>query len=99
MDTHEVPWLVLPGMEDVGLKILRVSEETGYISLIVRHNGVAAPHTHIGDLSFVLYPHVPTEITQENKDFKASISSISLLPLTEKTAIKAIPNPPLKYPP
>ena len=30
------------------------------------------PHTHIGDLSFVLYPHVPTEITQENKEFKGT---------------------------
>ena len=54
VDTHEVPWLVLPGMEDVGLKILRVSEETGYISLIVRHNGVAAPHTHIGASDFLV---------------------------------------------
>ena len=34
--------------------------------------------------------------TNENKAFKASISSIFLLPLTEKTASKAMPNPPLK---
>ena len=54
VDTREVPWLVLPGMEDVGLKILRVSEETGYISLIVRHNGVADPHTHIGASDFLV---------------------------------------------
>ena len=54
VDTKQVPWLVLPGMEDVGLKILRVSEETGYISLIVRHNGVAHPHTHIGASDFLV---------------------------------------------
>ena len=54
VDTREVPWIVLPGMEDVGLKILRVSEETGYISLIVRHNGVADPHTHIGASDFLV---------------------------------------------
>jgi len=54
VDTREVPWLVLPGMEDVGLKILRVSEETGYVNLIVRHNGVADPHTHIGASDFLV---------------------------------------------
>tara|TARA_Y100001970_G_scaffold6943_2_gene7971 strand:+ start:27970 stop:29037 length:1068 start_codon:yes stop_codon:yes gene_type:complete len=54
VDTRAVPWLVLPGMEDVGLKILRVSEETGYVSLIVRHNGVADPHTHIGASDFLV---------------------------------------------
>ena len=54
VDTREVPWLVLPGMEDVGLKILRVSAETGHISLIVRHNGVADPHTHIGASDFLV---------------------------------------------
>jgi quercetin dioxygenase-like cupin family protein len=54
VDTRQVPWLVLPGMEDVGLKILRVSQETGYISLIVRHNGVAHPHTHIGASDFLV---------------------------------------------
>ena len=54
VDTKAVPWLVLPGMEDVGLKILRVSEETGYVSLIVRHNGVADPHTHVGASDFLV---------------------------------------------
>ena len=54
VDTREVPWLVLPGMEDVGLKILRVSAETGHVSLIVRHNGVADPHTHIGASDFLV---------------------------------------------
>ena len=54
VDTREVPWLVLPTMPDVGLKILRVSEETGYVSLIVKHNGVADPHTHLGASDFLV---------------------------------------------
>ena len=41
-------------MEDVGLKILRVSQETGYVLLIVRHNGVADPHTHVGASDFLV---------------------------------------------
>ena len=44
-------------LPDVGLKLLRVSEETGFVSMIVKHNGVALPHTHIGaqDKNFGLY--------------------------------------------
>lgn len=54
VDTREVPWAFAPGMPDVGLKLLRVSEETGAISLIVRHNGVAPPHNHIGAGDFLI---------------------------------------------
>ena len=54
VDTRSVPWLVLPTMPDVGLKLLRVSEETGFVSLIVRHNGVADPHTHLGASDFLV---------------------------------------------
>ena len=54
VDTREVPWLVMPTMPDVGLKLLRVSEETGYVSMIVKHNGVALPHTHIGASDFLI---------------------------------------------
>ena len=54
VDTRKVPWLTLPTMPDVGLKILRVSEETGYVSLIVKHNGVADPHTHLGASVFLV---------------------------------------------
>ena len=54
VDTREIPWLIMPSMPDVGLKLLRVSEETGYVSMIVRHNGVALPHTHIGASDFLV---------------------------------------------
>jgi hypothetical protein len=47
IDTRAVPWIVNPGLPDIALKILRVSEETGTTSLIVRHNGVAGPHYHL----------------------------------------------------
>ena len=48
IDTREVPWVVNPGLPDIALKILRVSAETGVVSLVVRHNGVADPHNHLG---------------------------------------------------
>ena len=35
------------------------------------------PHNHGGDLSFVIYPDVPKEITQENKEFEGTGSSMS----------------------
>ena len=44
----------MPTMPDVGLKLLRVSEETGFVSMIVRHNGVALPHSHIGASDFLV---------------------------------------------
>jgi hypothetical protein len=54
VDCSSVPWATVPHLPDVGLKILRVSEETGVISLMVRHNGVAAPHNHIGAGDFLV---------------------------------------------
>lgn len=54
VDTRQVPWLVNPGLPDIGLKILRVSEDNGVISLIVRQNGVASGHTHIGASDFLI---------------------------------------------
>lgn len=54
VDTRAVPWLVNPDTPDVGLKILRVSEETGFVSVIVRHNGVAPPHYHLGAADFMV---------------------------------------------
>lgn len=54
VDTREVPWITLDGMEAIGLKILRVSEDNGYISLVVRHNGVAPGHTHLGAGDFLI---------------------------------------------
>lgn len=54
IDTRAVPWVVDPNVPDVGLKVLRVSEETGFISLIVRHNGVAGPHYHLAAADFMV---------------------------------------------
>ena len=54
VDTRSVPWMVDPTLPDIGLKILRVSEETGVTSLIVRHNGVAGPHYHLGAADFLV---------------------------------------------
>lgn len=54
IDTRSVPWVTPPSMPDLGLKVLRVSEETGVSSMIVRHNGIAPPHTHIGSGDFMI---------------------------------------------
>ena len=54
IDTRQVPWAVNPKTPDFGLKVLRVSEETGVTSLIVRHNGVAGPHYHLGASDFLI---------------------------------------------
>ena len=59
VDTRRLPWIVNPGLPDIALKVLRVSEETGVTSLIVRHNGVADPHYHLGAADFlVLSGHI-----------------------------------------
>ncbi len=54
VDTRLVPWLVNPELPDIALKVLRVSEETGITSLMVRHNGVAGPHYHLGAADFLV---------------------------------------------
>ncbi len=54
VDTRAVPWLENPELPDMALKVLRVSEETGFTSLIVRHNGVAGPHYHLGAADFMV---------------------------------------------
>ena len=54
IDCRSVPWAVNPDLPDIGLKILRVSQDTGVISLMVRHNGVATPHFHIGGADFLV---------------------------------------------
>lgn len=54
VDTRHVPWIVNPDLPDIGLKILRVSEDNGIVSLIVRHNGVASAHTHLGSSDFLI---------------------------------------------
>lgn len=54
VDTRKLPWIVNPGLPDIALKIMRVSEETGVVSLLVRHNGVAGPHYHLGAADFLV---------------------------------------------
>jgi hypothetical protein len=54
VDTRAVPWFVNPDAPDLALKVLRVSEETGITSLIVRHNGIAGPHYHLGAADFMV---------------------------------------------
>jgi quercetin dioxygenase-like cupin family protein len=54
VDTRQVPWLVNPDLPDIGLKILRISEDNGVVSAVVRHNGVASGHTHIGSSDFFI---------------------------------------------
>lgn len=54
VDTRAVPWIINADVPAVALKILRVSEETGVTSLIVRHNGVAGPHYHLGAADFMI---------------------------------------------
>ena len=59
VDTRTLPWLVNPDLPEIALKVLRVSEETGTTSLMVRHNGVAGPHYHLGAADFlVLSGHI-----------------------------------------
>ena len=54
VDTRRVPWYVNPKNPDFGMKILRISEETGVTSMIVKHNGVAGPHYHLAAADFLV---------------------------------------------
>ncbi len=54
VDTRSVPWAYNPGMPQIGLKVLRISEETGHVTLVVRHNGEAPPHTHLSAADFLI---------------------------------------------
>lgn len=52
VDTKALTWF--ESMPGVGLKILRVSEETGVITVMVRHNSAAPPHYHLGAADFFM---------------------------------------------
>ena len=54
VDTRAIPWIDNPAVPGMGLNVLRVSEETGITSLIVKHNGVAGPHYHLGAADFLV---------------------------------------------
>lgn len=52
VDTNALPWICNPEAPEIALKIMRISSETGTVSLIVRQNGQAAPHFHLGPADF-----------------------------------------------
>lgn len=54
VDTNALPWIVDPDAPDIGLKIMRVSTETGTVSMLVRQNGQAPPHLHLGPADFFI---------------------------------------------
>jgi len=54
IDTNALPWIVNPDAPDIGLKIIRISTETGTTSAIVRQNGQAPPHYHLGPADFFI---------------------------------------------
>jgi len=54
IDTNALPWIVDPEMPEIGLKLMRISTETGAISMIVRQNGQAPPHYHLGAADFLI---------------------------------------------
>jgi len=54
VDTNAIPWIVDPEAPEIGLKIMRISSETGTVSLMVRQNGAAAPHYHLGPADFFI---------------------------------------------
>jgi hypothetical protein len=54
VDTRSVPWAYNPDMPQIGLKVLRISEETGHVTLVVRHNGEAPPHRHLSPADFLI---------------------------------------------
>ena len=59
VDTRAIPWIDNPDVPGMGLKVIRVSEDTGITSLIVKHNSVAGPHYHLGAADFmVLNGHI-----------------------------------------
>merc|ERR550514_2240038 len=54
VDTNALPWICNPEMPDIALKVMRISTETGTVSLIVRQNGQAPPHYHLGPADFFI---------------------------------------------
>jgi hypothetical protein len=54
VDTNALPWIVNPDAPEIALKVMRISTETGIVSLIVRQNGQAPPHYHLGASDFLI---------------------------------------------
>jgi hypothetical protein len=53
VDTNALPWIGAPD-DKIKLKVMRVSAETGTVSLIVKQNGPAPPHYHLGPADFFI---------------------------------------------
>eukprot|EP00933_Yihiella_yeosuensis_P041618 TRINITY_DN36005_c0_g1_i1.p1 TRINITY_DN36005_c0_g1~~TRINITY_DN36005_c0_g1_i1.p1 ORF type:complete len:480 (-),score=108.73 TRINITY_DN36005_c0_g1_i1:245-1684(-) len=54
VDTNKLPWIVNPESPDIAIKIMRISSETGTTSMIVKQNGQAPPHYHLGPADFFI---------------------------------------------
>ncbi|CAE8619921.1 unnamed protein product [Polarella glacialis] len=52
VDTKTIPWF--ESMPGIALKVLRVSAETGQVTVMVRHNAAAGPHIHLGASDFMM---------------------------------------------
>lgn len=51
VDTNALPWIGAPD-DLIKIKVMRISPETGHVSLIVKQNGAAPPHYHLGPADF-----------------------------------------------
>merc|ERR1719247_3055165 len=51
VDTNALPWIGAPD-DEIKIKIMRISAETGTVSMIVKQNGAAPPHYHLGAADF-----------------------------------------------
>lgn len=51
VDTNSLPWIGAPD-DLIKIKVMRISAETGHVSLIVKQNGAAPPHYHLGPADF-----------------------------------------------
>lgn len=54
IDTNALPWIFNPEAPEIALKVIRVSTETGNCSMLVRQNGQAPPHYHLGAADFFI---------------------------------------------
>lgn len=53
VDTNTLPWIGAPD-DLIKIKVMRISAETGTVSLIVKQNGPAPPHYHLGPADFFI---------------------------------------------
>merc|ERR1719247_645696 len=53
VDANALPWIGAPD-DEIKIKIMRISAETGTVSMIVKQNGQAPPHFHLGPGDFFI---------------------------------------------